>query len=148
MVKETKTVSKVEFDKLSDSVEKLAGLVSGLVDKISTPKVEEKPVVEVKDDAKPEAVPVPPAWRKIVDDTLGADFGVDVVYPESGAGFKFRIIVPLKKSNASQAHLEFYKVDVRTKAISYSEGIEGVRAFCELVAKNLGIIKQNRQYGE
>ena len=82
-------------------------------------------------------MPVPPAWRKMVDETLGLDFGIDVVYPQSGSGFLFKIIVPAEKSNASLAHKEFYKTDIRTKAINYADGIEGVRKFCELVALNL-----------
>jgi len=145
--KEPKPVSKEEFDKLSNSVESLASMMTNLIDKMSqTPA---KPTESQKaeairiEESKPEESPVPPGWRKIVDEILGPEFGINVVYPESGGGFQFKIIVPLNKSNASQAHLDFYKVDVRTKAISYSEGIEGVKRYCELVAKNLGIKKQN-----
>jgi len=84
-----------------------------------------------------EKAPVPPAWRKMVDEILGIEFGVDVVYPQSGSGFLFRIIVPPERSNVSEAHKNFYGADVRTKAVSYSDGIEGVRKFCEMVKKNL-----------
>lgn len=84
-----------------------------------------------------EKMPIPPAWRKIVDEILGMDFGIDVVYPQSGSGFLFKIIVPEEKSNASQSYKEFYKVDIRTKALSYSDGIDGIRKFCELVKTNL-----------
>ena len=82
-------------------------------------------------------MPIPPDWRKMVDEILGMDFGIDIVYPQSGSGFLFKIIVPAEKSNASQSYKEFYKVDIRTKAISYSDGIEGIRKFCELVKVNL-----------
>lgn len=84
-----------------------------------------------------EKMPIPPAWRKMVDEILGLDFGIDIVYPQSGSGFLFKIIVPAEKSNASESYKEFYKVDIRTKAISYSEGIEGVKKFCEMVKINL-----------
>lgn len=82
-------------------------------------------------------MPIPPAWRKMVDEILGLDFGIDIVYPQSGSGFLFKIIVPAEKSNASESYKEFHKVDIRTKAVSYSEGIEGVRKFCEMVKINL-----------
>ena len=102
----------------------------------TTPKAPEVNVPK-EEIPNPDKMPVPPAWRKMVDETLGLDFGIDVVYPQSGSGFLFKIIVPAEKSNASLAHKEFYKVDIRTKAINYSDGIEGVRKFCELVATNL-----------
>ena len=84
-----------------------------------------------------EKIPVPPTWRKIVDELLGMDFGIDVVYPQSGSGFLFKIIVPAEKSNMSKDYKEFYKVDIRTRSLNYNEGIEGIRKFCEGVKKNL-----------
>ena len=84
-----------------------------------------------------EKIPVPPSWRKMVDEILGMDFGIDVVYPQSGSGFLFKIIVPTEKSNMSQDYKDFYKVDVRTKAVNYNDGIEGIRKFCEQVKNNL-----------
>jgi hypothetical protein len=84
-----------------------------------------------------EKAPIPPAWRKLVDELLGMDFGINISYPQTGSGFLFRIIVPEEKSNMSKDYKNFYKVDVRTKAINYNEGIDGVRKFCELVKKNL-----------
>lgn len=96
------------------------------------------------ENVDPNKIPIPPAWRKMVDDILGVEFGIDVVYPQQGSGFLFKIIVPKEKSNASPAHQEFYKVDIRTKAIAYNEGISGVENFCQKVAKNLGIVKRNK----
>lgn len=84
-----------------------------------------------------EKAPIPPAWRKLVDEVLGLDFGLNVSYPQSGGGFLFKIIVPAEKSNMSKDYKEFYKVDVRTKSINYNEGVDGVKKFCELVKKNL-----------
>lgn len=96
------------------------------------------------DSELPDTSPVPPKYRMLVDDILGPEFGVNLVYPDTGSGFLFKVIVPREKSNASQAHLEFYKSDIRTKAIGYQEGIEGVQKFLEKVARNLKIIKQNK----
>ena len=88
-----------------------------------------------------EKAPIPPAWRKLVDELLGMDFGINISYPQTGSGFLFRIIVPAEKSNMSKDYKNFYKVDVRTKAINYNEGIDGIRKFCELVKKNLEVKK-------
>ena len=95
------------------------------------------PVPMNKLSEEPEVIPVPPQWRKLVDDILGPEFGINVVYPSSGSGFMFKLIVPMDKSNASAAHKEFYKVDVRTKAIQYNEGVDGIKKFLELVKTNL-----------
>ena len=112
---------------------------TGPMDAITPNTKENEPEVNVPKEevSNPDKMPVPPAWRKMVDETLGLDFGIDLVYPQSGSGFLFKIIVPPEKSNASAAHKEFYKVDIRTKAISYADGVEGIRKFCELVATNL-----------
>lgn len=141
--KKVEPVSREEFSQLSKSVESLASIVTNFIDKIGQPPVAPEKKEVVPEPEKPSASIVPPAWREIINKTLGPDFGVDVVYPESGTSFQLKIIVPKEKSNASQAHLDFYKVDVRSKSLSYSEGIDGVRKYCELVAKNLGIVKQN-----
>jgi hypothetical protein len=140
MAKEKKYVTKEEFEKLEIGV-------NAILEKLSAAPVIEAPTQtptvmapEVKDD-EPDIMNVPPAWRKIVDEVLGSDFGLNVVYPDKGSGFMFKIIVPKEKSNASQSHWEFYKTDVRTKAISYSDGIDGVKLYCEKVARNLGIKK-------
>ena len=97
------------------------------------------PVVKEDVDATPSENPIPPAWRKVVDEVLGTDFGISISYPGDGTGFLFKIIVPKDKSNASKDYLEMYKIDVRTKAINNSEGIGGIRLYCEKVKKNLGL---------
>ena len=73
------------------------------------------------------------------------DFGIDVVYPQSGSGFLFKVIVPTEKSNMSDSHKDFYKVDVRTKAINYNEGTDGIRKFLEGVKNNLERKQQTQQ---
>ena len=151
--KPEENVSKKEFEKLSSTVEALAASMTTFIEKMSNP-IAQAPGIEAKevepgitiqdtpvDPAKPDKMPIPPAWREIVTETLGDEFGINVVYPTSGAGFLFKISVPKEKSNAGKDYLDFYKVDIRTKSISYSDGISGVRKYCELVAKNLGIKK-------
>lgn len=122
-------------------IEKPVQEISGTADLSKIKESEPAKTVPLSDEeiiaAGKEKAPIPPKWRKIVDDILGMDFGIDVVYPDAGSGFLFKIIVPDEKSNASESHKRFYKVDIRTKALSYSDGIEGIRKFCELIKINL-----------
>ena len=148
-----------KFDKLTEVITSIAKSVDDLAKKQANPIIVEKTVQEIAGTADlskikestlttpvptdeeiaggSEKAPIPPAWRKLVDEILGMDFGINVSYPQSGSGFLFKLIVPAEKSNMSKDYKEFYKVDVRTKAINYNEGMEGVRKFLELVKKNL-----------
>ena len=121
-------------------LDEIKGLLSQLAKKEPATMVKE---VE-KEAELPDKAPVPPKYRLLVDEILGPDFGINIVYTDSGSGFLFKIIVPLSRSNASSSHLDFYKTDIRTKAIGYDKGIEGVKEYLEKVAKNLKIIKQNK----
>lgn len=132
-------------EKGDDRVAKLENTVSEMMDMMKRVlEGQKKPEVEMNlvksagpADEEVDRSPVPPRWRKLVDDILGKDFGLNVVYPESGSGFMLKIVVPLEKSNAAADHLEFYKTDIRTKAIKYSDGIDGVKKYLELIKKNL-----------
>jgi aspartyl/asparaginyl-tRNA synthetase len=153
-------VTKDDITKLEDVVMNIAKSVNELAHlKANPPIIIEKNVPEIegtadlskiKESSKStpiptdeqiaggsEKAPIPPAWRKLVDEILGMDFGINVSYPLSGGGFLFKIIVPAEKSNMSKDYKEFYKTDVRTKSINYNEGADGVRKFLELVKKNL-----------
>jgi len=131
-------VTKEKFDGLVASVEALTGLI-----KESLVKKEEKTnQVAVDASIEPDKGVVPPKWREIVDQVLGSDFGVNVVYPDKGRGFLFKVIVPREKSNASDAHWKFYHADIRTRAITFADGAEGIKRYCEAVAKNLKLDKR------
>src|SRR3990167_8391058 len=55
---------------------------------------------------------------------------------ESG-GLTFSIFIPEKFSNATDAWKEYYKKDIRVKALSASDLAGGIDKYCALVAKNL-----------
>ena len=138
--KEKETDPKV--DKLEQMMTDLVGVVSKLSDKVDSMNNKTewiKPQVKVEEnrDEQVQDVVIPPKWRQIVDEILGKDFGLSVEYPDSGKGFSFTILVPREKSNAPDAHWDFYRCDKRTKAIGNAEGIEGVRRYCELIKRNL-----------
>ena len=128
--------SKSDLDKLVGVIGELAKSVNELKDK-SLPVAPIVPEAIIIDEAKPDLSPVPPSWRKMVDEILGHDFGVNVSYPDKGSGFLFKIIVPMEKSNMTSAQRDMCKVDIRTKAIGYNEGTDGVKKYIELVAINL-----------
>ena len=143
MVKETK-VKKEEptyatKEDLNSVLEAITALKDMVVKKDATPEQKVAEAVEKEDKitSSPDVNTVPPSWRKIVDEVLGQEFGLNVSYPEKGSGFLFKLIVPKEKSNASQSHWDYYKSDIRTRAIGFGEGIEGVRKYCEIVLKNL-----------
>ena len=130
--------TKEDLDRINNSLEKLTGLLEKKAEPAFAIKEPEQKAPEYeKTPDEPDKSPVPPKWRAIVDEVLGTDFGVNIVYPDQGSGFLFKIIVPLNKSNATKDYLELYKTDIRTKAVSYQDGIEGVKQFCERVKKNL-----------
>ncbi|RJO60385.1 hypothetical protein C4544_05160 [candidate division WS5 bacterium] len=146
---------KQEFASTKD-LETLVSVVSGLAESIEklNQKIDNKPQEqELKDKfeeksgvhIKPEDSSgnyIPPKWREIVNKILGEDFGIKVVYPDSGSGFLFKIIVPESKSNMTETHRMRHKTDVRTKALGYSDAISGIQVFCEKIAVNLGMKKR------
>lgn len=75
--------------------------------------------------------PVPPEYRELVNNVLNKYFGIEIAY--TPAGFVFTIIVPEKYSSLTAKDKELIKVDRRTKLIPNFEGVNGVRAWAELV---------------
>jgi len=158
-VKKTKKdryVSKTQFESLEKSVSDLVTLVNEVLSKKETPAQTVTHTVETTtlpnytttastDDGAPQPddkMPIPPKWRTVVDEVLGQDFGISVSYPDSGSGFKFTIMVPREKSNASSSHWDMYKHDNRTIALDSSQGIDGIKRWCEKIKKNLEVAKQ------
>lgn len=132
-------VKKEDFDKsmgmLMQSIQTLATAVAE--------KKKEAPVStkKVKVEGTPDyEAPIPPQWRDAVDEILGEDIGIQVSYPDNG-GFKFTLIIPKERSNAGDEWWKTYKHDHRTKMLNPSEGISGVRKYCELVKQNLNTKK-------
>ena len=118
-------------------LEELKTLILSLPGKKETIVQKEEKVSEL-----PDITPVSPKYRAMVDEILGPEYGINIVYPDQGSGFLFKLIIPLELSNASKDHKAFYKCDVRTKSIGYNEGLDGVRKHIEKVARNLKIIKK------
>ena len=77
--------------------------------------------------------PMPSEYREAVDAILNKEFGI-AIYPLSDSpSFQFSIIVPDKYSQVSEEYKKMYKADIRAKVIRYSEGLIGVKMWCEMV---------------
>lgn len=78
--------------------------------------------------------PVPPAWVTDAKEKIGEAVDhceLDYI----GGRTRYTVVIKNEFSNAPKATLDYYKVDRRTVVVE--NGIESVRAFNTLVAKNL-----------
>jgi len=130
-------VTKKEFDNLSGKIETLTEALTLTLKNVKVDEAVEKR--EELNSINPSEKMIDPEFRVIVDSILGKDFGMDVSYPKGTGTFIFKVMVPKDKSNATDAHWQFYKSDIRSKAIPFSEGLDGVRDYCNKIAKNLGV---------
>jgi hypothetical protein len=83
------------------------------------------------------SIPVPLEYRNIVDTVLNNNFGIQIMPHSDRPSFTFTVVVPDEYSNMSAPYKEMYKIDLRPKVISYADGLNGVRSWCELVYNNL-----------
>ncbi len=82
--------------------------------------------------------PIPFEYREVINSVLNANFGIQIEPMSDRPAFLFSIVVPELYSNLNDAEKKMYKVDIRSKIISYAEGLNGIRQYAELVANNLG----------
>lgn len=114
-----------------------------LKDAISTPAVPETKSTETE-EKKPFILdvlnapeePIPLDYRSLVDTLLNRHFGIKIVSKRDLPAFEFIVIVPEKYSTVTEGYKAVYKFDIRSKVITYAEGINGVRDWCEKVWKS------------
>ena len=131
--KEEKYVSKAVFEASQKTIlDAIAALA---------PKSEvKKEVATVEDNSV-----MPTQYQKIFEKHFDPADGFTgrLTFPEidengkESGGLTFAILVPKKFSNATDAWMQFYKTDLRVKALSASDLAGGISKYCELVAKNL-----------
>jgi len=98
-------------------------------------KVEEKAKVETMTGL----LPIPPDYRKLVDEILNQEFKIRLAQPSDSMSFQFTIIVPEQYSTMTPQMKQLYGEDIRPKVITYAEGINGVKEWCERVYSSFGI---------
>lgn len=138
---ESEFVSKEEFDSLKKEVTGgFDNIIKLIKEKPKTPE-EAKKVEAVKTENKSAESnnsylePVHPDWIKDAELKLGEKLDhCEVDYPKNGTP-RYTVIIKTEFSNASKSHLEFYKIDKRTVAVT--NGFETVKNFNSLVAQNL-----------
>lgn len=79
----------------------------------------------------PNNPPVPPVYRKMVDDILNYRFGIKIDYQPNA--FSFTVIVPKEYSTLTEEELRMVGADLRSRTISYADGENGVRDWLNLV---------------
>lgn len=128
--KVNKRVDDIVQPKVNDSEPKMTRTLETKTTETTTLEING---VEVKDD-----YPIPQEYQQAVNSILNKDFGVRILPIKDAPAFQFIVLVPKKYSNVSPAHLQMYKYDMRPKVITYTEGTNGVKEWCEAVYKNLG----------
>ena len=86
---------------------------------------------------------LPPLYRQVVDEILGPQFAVGVLWRTDGH-FELTIDVPKQYSNANESHWATYKADTRICVIPNALAENGVKEYAQKVAKNLGEVIMNK----
>lgn len=131
-------------EELEKKVEGMEGSLLKIVEMMTkanqTPKEKEvAKVVEAKNKtAEPNneyLEPVHPEWLSDAKLKIGEALDhCEVDYPKNGNP-RYTVVIKKEFSNASSSHLEYYKIDRRTVAVT--NGLESVKTFNSLVAQNL-----------
>lgn len=130
-------VSKKEFKTFQETI---LAAISALVPE----KEVKKEVATVEDNAV-----MPKQYQTIFEKHFDPEDGFTgrLTFPEidesgrESGGLTFSIFVPEKFSNATDAWRQYYKNDIRMKALSASDLAGGISKYCELVSKNLNYQK-------
>jgi hypothetical protein len=125
---ELKTDVASKFDAIMSKLETKAA------EKTTTFEIPPAPVANINSTLP--IMPVPLEYRDIVDSVLNRQFGLKIDPRKDIPMFDMTIVVPEKYSNVPLEEKKMIKIDLRTKAISYSEGINGVRLWAEKVFNN------------
>lgn len=100
---------------------------------VETPKVEEAPATVTVEAT---SYPIPQDYRDAVNSTLNKSFGVNIIPMTDSPAFQFNIVVPAKYSPLTEEQRKMLGADIRTKVITYAEGVNGVKMWAEKVFSN------------
>jgi len=97
---------------------------------ISSPSVAIKESEIKVDETK---FPIPREYREAVLTSLNQFFGLKIEPLADRPAFIMTLVVPDKYSSLTPEEKKIHKMDLRSKVISYAEGVNGVKAYAELV---------------
>lgn len=114
---------------------KLVGLVTDVAESVR--ELKQKPqeaIIQAEEEPVEGTAPLPPIFRKVVDETLGKDFDGFMSY---NGGTFLKLVVPMEKSNMDADERAMRSRDIRTKPLLANEGVDAIKAFCLKVKANL-----------
>ena len=139
---EVEYTTKKDFDGFKESV---VGILENISNKLNS-EPERKVMMATAGEKKTDAgsVSALPSNEPVMDNLIPEYRMIFDKYFDGEDGFKaelkginFKIEVPLKLSNAQDAHKTFYKNDIRMKVLD-GHDIEGsMEKYCKMVASNL-----------
>jgi len=137
----TEYTTKEDFDSFKTSV---VGILENISNKLNTEP--ERKVMMATENKKDDAGSVgsAPSNEPVVHNLIPEYQMIFEKYFDMDDGFKgmlkgvnFKIEVPLKLSNAQDAHKTFYKSDIRHKVLDGHDVEGSMEKYCKLVASNL-----------
>ena len=124
-----KTKKFTQADINREILERLAKIEEGLQPKAMT----QASVPSHTQEVEVGAYPIPQEYRETVRATLNQSFGLQVVPLSDQPAFQVNIVVPEKYSSLTPEQMKMYGADIRSKVITYAEGVNGVKAWTEKV---------------
>lgn len=126
IIKELRTI-RAEINEIKELVGK-----EGVTEmNVPAPKVEEPEVANTVTNTV--EIPVPLEYRQIINEVLNDKFGIKIEPLADRPQFNLIIIVPEEYSTMRPEEKEMYKQDLRSKILSYADGVNGIRQYAELV---------------
>lgn len=83
-----------------------------------------------------ESDPVPVDYRKAVDQILNPGFGIHSKAHTDAAQFTFTVVVPEKYSGFTPEQKAMLHADLRSRVITYGEGLAGLKEWLDIVWKS------------
>ena len=130
-----------EVVELKQNVAQITDILANLSAKLDV-ALEKKQDIKVVPVA-PATPGMPPIYRQIVDEILGPQFAMEVLWRTDG-NFELTIDVPKQYTNATESHWATYKTDTRICVIPNALAENGVKEYAQKVAKNLGEVIMNK----
>lgn len=138
-----KVGSDAKLDAVLAGINTLAGAVGKLVELQTADKDESvsgKKQTNFNPKLDDETYPsdyIPPKFRKIVNEVLSPEFGLQIVDFDDRTDFQVNIIVPEKYSSVTKEDRDKGVDDIRSRMIPRALGENGIKDWCKLIRQNL-----------
>jgi hypothetical protein len=145
VAKEANFVSKNDFNDFKSSVVGILENISNKLNDQATPErkvmmanpKEDKKVIGNNSPSNEEVVHNLGAVGQEYEDIFNKYFDQEDGFKGMLKGVNFKISVPLTLSNAQEAHIKYYKTDIRHKVLDGHDLEGSMEKYCRLVCQNL-----------